>query len=258
MLFRQSDFSIASLIGCHIKGRYNAPEIAQICAVIPGADIDDPKKYNRDILLFCQDNPEITRLNKLQKNNSKFRRINELHPQYDTAQYPIMLARGSYMWKPCAYPLEHHVAALYSDDSAVDSDADAADSDAVQSADSLSCDEEEDWAEVSESEEKSDDTSRVDVELPDQETDSDCDVSASESSDSDSEAAESTPESIRRIRMIKRCNVCGFNLLFPKLTWFELKNILTTFKTSKLTLRDKRETKIETIRPCTVIKRKSK
>ena len=74
-----------------------------------------------------------------------------------------MLARGSYMWKPCAYPLEHHVAALESDDSAVDSDADAADSDAVEGVDSLSCDEEEDWADVSESEEDSevDDTGEL-------------------------------------------------------------------------------------------------
>ena len=105
-------FSIAS----HSKGRYNKPTVGQICAVIPGGDIDDPKKYNRDIVLFCQDNPEVARFNKHRKNDSNLQRINELHPKYDTAQYPVMLPHGSCTWAPYLYPLEHFKDAVDCDD----------------------------------------------------------------------------------------------------------------------------------------------
>ena len=186
---------------CIPKGRYNKPEVAQICAVIPGADIDDPKKYNRDILLFCQDNPQVQRFN---NNDCGMTRINELHPGYDTAQYPIMLPHGSYTWKPHGYPLQHHVDDVDSDD------AKEADSEDIGSVGSVGGDDEEDWAERSECE--VDAMNGVDSELSLSEPEKvvDCDDCESESddevSDDDASSDEFDP------RAISRCSVCA--LLF--------------------------------------------
>ena len=136
-----------------LKGRYNKPEVAQICAVIPGADIDDPKKYNRDIVLFCQDNAQVQRFNF--NNDSGMTRINELHPGYDTAQYPVMLPHGSYTWKPYGYALEHHKDAVEFDDEK------EADSDPGESDESASCEEEEDCFENVSSDSEAEDVELV-------------------------------------------------------------------------------------------------
>ena len=76
--------------------------MAQIAAVLPGVDMDDGTPHSRDIVLYCQDNPNIPKRNTA--GYHPMTRIDERHRAYDGLQYPLMLPDGSYGWAPRAYP----------------------------------------------------------------------------------------------------------------------------------------------------------
>ncbi len=84
-------------------GRYNAPTVSQIAAVVPSTDYDDSDpKYDRSIILYCQDNDNVE-CDPENPNDLTF--INEIHPQYDPLQYPMMFPEGAFGWCPDKYPL---------------------------------------------------------------------------------------------------------------------------------------------------------
>ena len=82
-------------------GRYNRPTVAQIAAVVPGADSDGETATTRDIVLYCQDNPSIPKRD--EANYYGLTRIDERHPSYDALQYPLLFPDGSLGWAPLAY-----------------------------------------------------------------------------------------------------------------------------------------------------------
>eukprot|EP01084_Bolivina_argentea_P092368 166185_1 len=88
------------------KGRYNAPTVSQIAAVMPSTDYDDSDpRYERSIILYCQDNDNVE-YDPQNPNDLTF--INELHPQYDPLQYPMMFPEGAFGWCPDKYPLNNN------------------------------------------------------------------------------------------------------------------------------------------------------
>ena len=82
-------------------GRYNKPIVSQIAAVMPDGGTGEYESSNRDIILYCQDNPNIP-----DRDTDKYQNlqhINEMHGSFDTLAYPIISSDAMFTWRPRLY-----------------------------------------------------------------------------------------------------------------------------------------------------------